>query len=56
MAPKSGIWDNSAFLMELSVALYHFATKGGALDAEAKAAVETYLKAQGHDQSWESVR
>ncbi|ATY67019.1 hypothetical protein A9K55_000638 [Cordyceps militaris] len=56
MPKQAGSWENADFLMELSLALFQVASNGGALSAQAKSAVEDYLKAQGHDQSWESVR
>ncbi|KAM0669084.1 hypothetical protein ACQRIU_002646 [Beauveria bassiana] len=56
MPAKAGVWENSEFLMELSLALFQVASGGGALSTQAKSAVEAYLKAQGHDQSWESIR
>ncbi|KAM3475212.1 hypothetical protein MY5147_003873 [Beauveria neobassiana] len=56
MPVKAGVWENPEFLMELSLALFQVASGGGALSTQAKSAVEAYLKAQGHDQSWESIR
>lgn len=56
MPAKAGIWENADFLMELSLALFQVASGAGALSSQAKGAVEAYLKARGHDQSWESIR
>ncbi|KAM3513704.1 hypothetical protein MY11210_002613 [Beauveria gryllotalpidicola] len=56
MPVKAGVWENADFLRELSLALFQVASGGGALSTQAKSAVEVYLKAQGHDQSWESIR
>lgn len=56
MPSKAGVWENADFLRELSLALFQVASNGGALSVQAKTAVESYLKLQGHEQSWESVR
>ncbi|KAM3558336.1 hypothetical protein MY1884_004034 [Beauveria asiatica] len=56
MPVKAGVWENADFLMELSLALFQVASNGGVLGSQAKSAVEAYLKTQGHDQSWESIR
>ncbi|KAJ6780560.1 hypothetical protein PWT90_10035 [Aphanocladium album] len=56
MPGKAGAWENAEFLMELSLALFQIANNGGALSLQAKSAIEAYLKSQGYDQSWESVR
>ncbi|KAJ3476759.1 hypothetical protein NLG97_g9023 [Lecanicillium saksenae] len=56
MPGKAGVWENADFLVELSLALFQIASKNKALSVEAKSAVEAYLKTQGYDQSWESVR
>ncbi|KAJ4150822.1 hypothetical protein LMH87_011555 [Akanthomyces muscarius] len=56
MPIKAGVWENADFLRELCLALFQVASNGGALSTQARSAVEVYLKAQGHDQSWESVR
>ncbi len=51
-----GVWENADFLMDLSLALFQVAGKGGALSSQARGAVEVYLKGRGHAQSWESIR
>ncbi|OAA59419.1 hypothetical protein ISF_06354 [Cordyceps fumosorosea ARSEF 2679] len=56
MPNKAGVWENADFLMDLSLALFQVASNAGALGASARGGIETYLKARGHDQSWESVR
>lgn len=56
MPPKAGVWENADFLQELCLALFHVGSNGGALSMQAKSAIEVYLKAQGYNQSWESVR
>lgn len=56
MPIKAGVWENADFLRELCLALFQVASNGGALSTLARSAVEVYLKTQGHDQSWESVR
>ena len=50
------LWDNPKFLMDLIEGFYDAATSGGALSQDAKQNIEAYLKAKGHQTSWDAIR
>lgn len=58
MPPKAGpsIWQDTAFLGDLALALYEAAHRAGGLSPPVKAAVEDALRKQGHETSWEAIR
>lgn len=57
MPPKgNSLWENSALLRELSIALFDVASKNGALTQESKNAVQNYLQAAGYSITWDAIR
>lgn len=56
MAPKSGIWDNPEFLIEVIVSFYDIATQDGAITPEMRAKIVEQLVEKGYKVSWEAIR
>ncbi|KFA50332.1 hypothetical protein S40293_10696 [Stachybotrys chartarum IBT 40293] len=59
MRPRQGggaHWANPAFLTDLAVALFQAASQAGALNPAGREDISRYLKARGHDVTWEAIR
>ncbi|KAM0284726.1 hypothetical protein ACHAO9_009027 [Fusarium lateritium] len=56
MPGKPSDWDNSEFLMDLTVALYTGAQVNKGLTPAIKESIEEYLKSRGYSTSFDAVR
>jgi hypothetical protein len=56
MPGKPSDWDNSEFLMDLTVALYTGAQVNKGLTPTIKESIEEYLKSRGYSTSFDAVR
>ncbi|KAH6955171.1 hypothetical protein HG530_015851 [Fusarium avenaceum] len=56
MPGKPSDWDNSEFLMDLTLALYTGAQVNKGLTPAIKDSIEEYLKSRGYSTSFDAVR
>jgi hypothetical protein len=56
MPGKPSDWDNSEFLMDLTLALYTGAQVNKGLTPAIKESIEEYLKSRGYSTSFDAVR
>lgn len=53
---KTGVWENNALLVELSVAFYQALEHSNGLNPALKDAIPEYLASQGHNVTWSAIR